>query len=276
MRGVARHRPRKSLGQHWLVDHRYLRRIADAIECCREDTVLEIGAGTGLLSRHLAERAARLIAVEIDPRLAVELRETFAGAESVSVVEADALNEPVERLLSAGGGGMPYVVVGNLPYFIATAIVRKFLYSRTPPRRIVCTLQEEVAESMASRPGRMTYLAVETQLVADAKLLFRVPPRAFRPPPKVRSAVIRLEVLSPPEVEVDDRERFLSFVQAGFAAPRKQLRNSLSVGLGAPAAEMEKMLRSVGIEPQARPADLNIMQWRDLYFSYRGMSEDGG
>lgn len=237
---------------------------------------MEIGAGTGLLSRHLAERAARLIAVEIDPRLAVELRETFAGAESVSVVEADALNEPVERLLSAGGGGMPYVVVGNLPYFIATAIVRKFLYSRTPPRRIVCTLQEEVAESMASRPGRMTYLAVETQLVADAKLLFRVPPRAFRPPPKVRSAVIRLEVLSPPEVEVDDRERFLSFVQAGFAAPRKQLRNSLSVGLGAPAAEMEKMLRSVGIEPQARPADLNIMQWRDLYFSYRGMSEDGG
>jgi 16S rRNA (adenine1518-N6/adenine1519-N6)-dimethyltransferase len=276
VRGVARPRARKSLGQHWLVDQRYLRRIAEAVDCRAEDTVLEIGAGTGLLTRYLAERAVRLIAVEIDQRLAAQLRETFAAFGSVSVVEADALEEPVERLLSAGGGGMPYVLVGNLPYFIGTAIVRKFLYSKTPPRRIVCMLQEEVAESMASRPGRMTYLGVETQLLAEAQVLFRVPPRAFRPPPKVRSAVIRLDLLSPPEVEVDDRKRFLNFVQAGFAAPRKKLRNSLIVGLRVPAFEIEEMLRRVGIEPQARPADLHLKQWRDLYFAYRGMSEGGG
>jgi 16S rRNA (adenine1518-N6/adenine1519-N6)-dimethyltransferase len=171
--------------------------------------------------------------------------------------------------LISGRGSVPYVVVGNLPYFIGTAIIRHFLEARVRPRRIVATLQAEVAESIAASPGRMSYLSIEMQTRADARLLFYLPPQAFKPPPKVRSAVVRLDVLDASDAEVDDREAFLALVRAGFAAPRKRLRNSLAIGARVAAARATAIIQDAGLDPDQRPAVLTVSDWRDLYFAYQ-------
>ena len=265
---LRRQRARKALGQHWLVDRCFLSRIAAAADFREEDTVIEVGAGTGLLTELLARRASRLIAVEVDAGLAAGLRQRFAGRPEVSVVAADVLAHPPTELLAAGGH-CPYVVVGNLPYFIGTAIARHFLRAVVPPRWLLVTLQAEVAQSMAAPPGRMSYLSVETQLFATARVLFFIPARAFRPPPKVRSAVLRLDLLDSPAVEVDDLQAFLGLVQAGFAAPRKQLRNSLAVGLRGRPPEAEAILSTAGVDPALRPAVLSLEDWARVYRAYR-------
>ena len=265
-------RARKGLGQHWLADSRYLTRIVAAAEISDEDTVVEVGAGTGLLTQRLAECASRLIALEVDHRLAADLRERFAASANVTVVETDVLEAGVEEILSAGGGGLPYVVVGNLPYFIGTAIVRKFIQDRVRPRRMVVTLQAEVARNMAAAPGRMSYLSVETQIFAGARVLFGIPPRAFRPAPKVDSAVVRLDPPENPDVEVDDIGAFLALARAGFAAPRKRLRNSLAIGLRTEPGAAEAVIARAGLDPAQRPAELSLTDWRALYFAHRATS----
>lgn len=261
-------RAKKWLGQHWLVDGRTLARITEAAEIAAGETVIEVGPGRGALTELLAQRASRLIAVEVDGELAAALRERYRDALNVSVTEGDVLDLPVERLLSHGGG-MPYVVVGNLPYFIGTAVVRRFLTSNLRPERLIVMLQAEVAERMTAGPGAMSYLAVETQLYAEARLLFRVPAKAFRPPPKVQSAVVRLDVRDSPDVEVDSQEAYLEVVQAGFAAPRKRLRNSLAIGLRTAPTEAGALLSDAKVDPDQRPAMLSLEQWRDVYFAWR-------
>jgi 16S rRNA (adenine1518-N6/adenine1519-N6)-dimethyltransferase len=264
-----RGRARKSLGQHWLIDRAALRRIAKAAQITDEETVIEIGAGTGLLTELLAAQARRLIAVEVDEALATRLGERFATNDGVKVLEHDVLETTPEELLIAGDGRVPYVVVGNLPYFIGTAIIRRFLYAQIRPRSLIVTLQAEVAERIAAPPGRMSYLSVEMQTLASARLLFHLPPRAFKPAPKVRSAVVRLDVLDTGEVEVDDRDAFLALARAGFAAPRKRLRNSLAVGLRIRASEADEMLSLAGVDPEQRPANLTLADWQEVYFAWR-------
>lgn len=269
MTPVGSARGKKSLGQHWLADGRVLVRIADAAGIEPGDTVVEVGGGTGLLTSHLAERADRLIVVEKDDALAVDLARAYGGSDAVTIVHADVLKTPPADILRRGGGAPPYVVVGNLPYNIATAILREFLRSPTPPRTMVGTLQAEVAERIAARPGRLTYLGVETQVYAEARVLFKVPPRAFRPPPKVHSAVVRLKVRSSPAVAAEDVDAFLELVHAGFAAPRKRLRNSLAVGLGVKAPEVDALLAECGIDGAQRPAMLDLGAWCELFAAYR-------
>ncbi|HEY5640530.1 MAG TPA: 16S rRNA (adenine(1518)-N(6)/adenine(1519)-N(6))-dimethyltransferase RsmA [Dehalococcoidia bacterium] len=265
-------RTKKSLGQHWLADPRVLVRIADAAAIAPADTVVEIGAGTGQLTRVLAERSSRVIAVEKDDALAASLAREYGGADDVTVVHADVLETPAAEVLRRGGGAQPYVVVGNLPYNVGTAILRSFLRAPAPPRAIVATLQAEVAERIAAGPGRLTYLAVETQVYAEAELLFKIPPRAFRPPPKVHSAVIRLNVREAPRVAARDVDAFLEVVRAGFAAPRKRLRNSLAVGLGLKPPEVDVLLAECGVDGGQRPAMLGLDSWRVLFAAYRQAS----
>jgi len=255
-----------------LTDRRYLDRIVAAVEPETIETVVEIGAGTGTLTDRLAARATRLIAVEVDPGLVSGLRERFAGRENVSVVEADALVATPEEILNAGGGGAPYALAGNLPYNVGTPIVRRFLESGVKPRFMVVMLQAEVGESVAAKPGDMSYLSVQMQLYAEARVLFYVPPRAFKPPPKVRSAVVRLDVGDGPAMEVDDREALMTLVRAGFAAPRKQLRNSLAVGLRVKGVEADAMLAEAGLDGSRRPEDMSMLDWKALYYGYRAVS----
>jgi len=266
---VGPRRPRKRLGQHFLTDRRILQRILAAAHLSPGDTVVEVGAGRGILTQALAQAAAGVIAVEIDEALCEQIHLRLAPYPNVAIVCGDILALPPEELLARAGAAPPYVVVANLPYYIASAVLRRFLESPTPPQRLIVMVQAEVAESMAAEPGHMSLLSVATQFYAHPRVLFYVPPRAFRPPPKVRSAVIQLDVRPQPAVAVDDREAFFHLVRAGFAAPRKQLRNALALGLSLQPAAAEALLAAAAIDPQRRAQTLSIDEWACLYEARR-------
>ncbi len=263
-------RPRKSLGQHFLTDRRVLQRILAAASLSPADTVVEVGAGMGVLTEALASKAGKVIAVEIDKELCAHLRRRLAACPNVEPVCADILSLPPGDLLTSAEASPPYVVVANLPYYIASAVLRRFLESAQPPVRMIVMVQAEVAQSIAAPPGRMRLLSIGVQFYAQARVLFYVPPRAFRPPPKVRSAVIRLDVRPEPAVAVDDRQAFFQLVQAGFAAPRKQLRNALALGLSVEPASAQTLLETANIDPKRRAQTLSLDEWGCLYRAWRG------
>ena len=244
----------KRLGQHFLTDRRILARIADALPLSGTETVLEIGPGRGALTDLLAERAGRVVAVEIDRALAAILRERYAARPSVSIVEADVLSAD----LAALAGSDDFMVAGNVPYYITTPIL--FHALRPPrPRMAVYLVQLEVAERIASPPGSKTYgaLSVNVQALAHAELLFRVPAGAFSPPPKVESAVVRITPREAPDVQPADEERFRSFVQAAFALRRKQMRRVLRTAAELTAEGAEAALAAAGVDPDTRPETLS-------------------
>jgi 16S rRNA (adenine1518-N6/adenine1519-N6)-dimethyltransferase len=263
-------RPRKSLGQHFLTDRRVLQRILAAASLSSADTVIEVGAGKGVLTRALASAAGRVIAVEIDEALCDHLRRRLTACPNVEPVCGDILSLSPEDLLARAQASPPYVVVANLPYYIASAVLRHFLESTQPPERMIVMLQAEVAQSIAAPPGGMSLLSVGVQFYAQAKVLFYVPPRAFHPPPKVRSAVIRLDVRPEPAVAVDDRQAFFRLVQAGFAAPRKQLRNAMALGLSIEPSAALRLLEAANIEPSRRAQTLSLDEWGDVYRAWQG------
>ena len=243
----------KRLGQHFLTDRRMLARIADALELTAADTVVEIGPGRGALTDLLAERAGRVVAVEIDRALAALLRERYAGRPQVEIVEQDVLASELATL----AGAERVVVAGNVPYYITTPILFHAL-RRPRAERAIFLVQLEVAERMAAPPGSKTYgaLSVNLQAVATAELLFRVPAGAFSPPPKVESAVVRITPRADPAVPSDAEEKFRGFVQAAFALRRKQMRRVVRTIAGIGAEEAETALAAAGVDPDARPETL--------------------
>ena len=256
-----RRRPRKSLGQHFLTDPRIANRIVAAADPSPSDTILEIGPGSGVLTRRLVERAGCVIAVELDQRLAAELPARLGQPQNLIVHHADARHVPLRQLVSPN---QRYKVVANLPYYAAAPITRRFLETEQSPDLMVVMVQREVADAMTAAPGSMTLLSVATQFYARASVVAQVPPRAFRPAPKVASTVVKLAVHQARAVEVPDAETFFALVRAGFSAPRKQLRNSLMLGTGADAAAVSQSLDTAGIDERRRPATLTIPEWASL------------
>jgi 16S rRNA (adenine1518-N6/adenine1519-N6)-dimethyltransferase len=259
-------RPTRSLGQHFLSDYGIVNRIIAAAGAGPDDTVIEVGPGLGVLTERLAEQAGRLIAVEIDANLAARLREQFAGKLNVTIVERDVLAATPQVLLSEAGlpPDAPYSVVGNLPYNAGAAILRHFLEAEHAPASMVAMLQREVADSIVGGPRKLGLLGVSVQVYARARKLFNVPPRAFYPPPKVTSSVIRLDVLETPLIRPEQRDSFFRIVRAGFSAPRKQLRNTLAQGLGSPAGEVAAAIESAGLQPTLRPQEVPLAGWLRL------------
>lgn len=249
------------MGQHWLIDTRVLHRIDTAADFNDDDTVVEIGPGTGRLTDRLALRANKLIGVEIDNALAEDLTKRFDDQPEVTIVNEDVLSTTPDDLLKSGDGGTPYVIVGNLPFNVGTAIIGHFLQGRPRPRSLLVTLQAEVAESMCAKGGQTSYLSVRTGLYATPRILFYIPARAFRPPPKVRSAVIRIDVRDEPLVPEERCQHFFEVAQAGFAAPRKRIRNSLAIGLRIPTGEAEELLTAASIDLTIRPAEIGLDDW---------------
>lgn len=262
--------PAKALGQHFLTDYAYVNRIVQATEVGADDTVVEIGPGLGVLTERLAAVAGRVIAVELDTELASRLRATSEA--SVTVVEADALRVEPRELLEAAGlsDSAPYALVGNLPYNVGTAIVRRFLEADPQPVRLVVMLQKEVAEEVAAPAGELGLLGVSVQVYAQARKLFNVPPRAFYPPPRVTSAVVRLEPYAQPLIALEERDAFFKVVRAGFSAPRKQLRNTLAQGLGMQPGEVTVGLAAAGVDPTVRPQHLSVLDWVTLAARFGG------
>lgn len=251
---------RKNLGQHFLNDPRILGRIADALDLSGNETVIEIGPGRGSLTALLAARAKTLVLIEYDRALAAMLRERYAGTPAVRVIEADVLTV---NLAEAAEG--PYVLVGNVPYYITTPIL---FHALEPPRpsRAVYLIQREVAERIVAPAGADEYgaLSVNVQAVANAQVLFRVPPGAFLPPPKVESAVIRIEPRADPVVAPEEEARFRRFVIDAFGMRRKQMRRVVRELCSIDAAGADAALERAGIEPAARPETLTPAQFAAL------------
>jgi 16S rRNA (adenine1518-N6/adenine1519-N6)-dimethyltransferase len=239
--------------------------IAGAALLAAGETVVEVGAGLGSLTAELAQRTSKVLAVEIDEELCSYLRRHLRRFHNVHVVCADILALTPEELLQEGAARPPYVVIGNLPYYITAPVLRHFLEASSPPRRLVVMVQREVAESIVAGPGRMSLLGLSVQFYGTPRMLFSVPPSAFYPPPKVRSAVLAIDVRESPAVAVDDAGAFFSVARAGFAAPRKRLRNSLALGLGLPPEAAEALLREAGLDPRRRAQELALDEWAALW-----------
>lgn len=260
-------RPRKELGQHFLTDQRALARIVAAAELTDKDVVIEVGAGLGALTHLLAQTAERVIAVEVDRDLAVALSRLLAHEPQVTVVQGDILQFSPADLLARSGLAphTPYLVVGNLPYAITSAILRHFLEAEPRPQRLVGTVQREVAERVTARPGEMSLLSVSVQFYGRPQIVLRLKPGAFYPPPEVSSAVIRIDCYADLPLSVEDSGRFFRIVRAGFAQRRKQLHNSLAAGLALPDDRVRAALQGIGIDPRRRAQTLSLEEWAALY-----------
>jgi 16S rRNA (adenine1518-N6/adenine1519-N6)-dimethyltransferase len=263
-RGLA---PRKKWGQHFLTDTRLLESIADAAQVTRDDTVLEIGPGMGHLTRVLAQRAARVVAVEVDTGLTEKLRADFAAATNVAILQGDVLDaEPLEWIAQGVGAGSPrpYKIVANLPYYITSAILRHVLETQHKPRVIVVLVQREVAQRIAAQPPEMSLLAVSVQFFAQPRVIRTIAAGAFYPRPQVDSAVVRLDVFETSPYAIEDQRRFFAIVRAGFGARRKQLRNALAHGLGLAAPIVVNALTRAEIDPMRRAETLTLEEWTRL------------
>lgn len=286
-------RPRKGLGQHFLVDESYLARIVEAAEIEPDDTVLEVGPGLGVLTAALCRRAGRVVAVEIDAAMRAVLADRLCAADNLQVVAADILRcdpvalldgtAPADAVVPAardgsGAAGTPkaaavrrfgplrphYKVVANLPYYITSAVLRRVLEARERPVRAVVMVQKEVADRATAAPGDMSVLAVALQLHAAVRRIAIVPPGAFHPPPKVASAILRLDLHAAPPVPLPDVDVFFRAVRAGFGQKRKQLKNSLAAGLGLPDADAAAILAAAGVAPQRRAQTLSLAEWSSV------------
>ena len=262
-------RAKKRLGQNFLVDESYARRIVGALAPRPGETVLEIGPGRGALTSLLLESGARVVAVELDRELAPLLRERFGGREGFELVEADALELD---FCAAVGPAASARVVANLPYNISTAILQRLGEQRRCVPEMVLMLQREVVERITAPPGSAErgYLTVLVEAFCDAEALFDVPPGAFRPVPKVWSTVARLRARRGPDGaagEGPDEGLFLRLVGAGFAQKRKTILNNLRSAPGDLRALLElaggapALLEAAGVEPQRRAEALTLAEW---------------
>lgn len=254
-------RPNKRLGQHFLADARVLERIAEAAEAGPEDTVLEIGAGIGNLTLYLARIAGRVYAVEVDERLLLPLRHLTEPYPNVQVIPADILRLNLHDLVPKHG----YIAVGNLPYVITSPILTKLLQEGPQPRRLVVLVQKEVALRMTAGAGAMNLLGLMVQLYGRPEMLFTVPAWMFVPRPEVASALVRMDVYPQPRLPEEDIPAFLHLARTAFRQKRKQLANTLASLVEGGKERVARVLEDIGVSSQARPEDLDIEAWLNLF-----------
>ncbi|MFC2038945.1 16S rRNA (adenine(1518)-N(6)/adenine(1519)-N(6))-dimethyltransferase RsmA [Chloroflexota bacterium] len=266
-------RARKRLGQHFLIDEEALGVILSAADIKPDDLIIEVGPGLGVLTVELAERAGRVIALELDDNLADLLENDLSSDENVSVINEDVLKISPADIIGDAVSGIPsrsYKVVANLPYYITSPVLRHFLESDLQPEVMVVMVQKEVAEEITAKPGKMSLLSIGVQLYGEPEIITLVPAASFYPPPEVNSAVLRVVPHKQPIIGIDDRESFFVLVRAGFSAARKQLANSLMRGLSLPKNEALALLEKAGIEPTRRAESLSLEEWSHLWKIYSG------
>jgi 16S rRNA (adenine1518-N6/adenine1519-N6)-dimethyltransferase len=250
--------PRRSLSQNFLTDGAVLDTIVEAAELVPGDRVVEVGPGLGVLTRRLLKAGASVVAVELDPRLAAWLRRELGAVDGFSLAEADALTFAAASAFP----GEPFKVVANIPYHITSPLLHGFLEGERPPELVVLLVQAEVAERIAAPPGRMSYLSVFAQNIAQVEVVTRVAAAAFEPAPTVDSAVLRLRRRGTPVVPPGpEREPFYRLVQAGFRQRRKQLHNALVRELGADRETLAAAFAACGVVPEQRAQTLTVEQW---------------
>jgi 16S rRNA (adenine1518-N6/adenine1519-N6)-dimethyltransferase len=263
--------PKKSLGQNFLMDETALNQVIAAADVTSQDVVLEIGAGLGSLTSHLAITARSVVAVELDSSLIPALIQVVGQYSNVRVVQGDILALDPAQLVSQES----YLVVANIPYYITSALIRHLLESDPPPTRLVLTVQEQVAERICAAPGDMSLLALSVQVYGQPSIVYRIPAGAFYPPPNVNSAVLRITLFPSPLIPPDHLDLFFQLIRAGFSQKRKTLRNALSGGLHLPPSSVETLLKDTHIDPMRRAETLSLPEWRLLTALYRDRCSPG-
>lgn len=273
-------KPIKKLGQNFLRDENVLRRIADAAELNEQDIVLEIGTGSGNLTKYLCQKAKFVYTIEKDARLCRIAEENLREFKNVKVVCDDALDaiarlacltaRPLASPPSAARNEASRIrrlkVIGNLPYYITTPIIFKLLGQRQRVSDIVITVQKEVARRIAAKPGNKDYgiLSCLVQFHTQPRVMFEINKTKFYPQPEVDSALVRMKVLEKPAVIVNDEEKFLKIIKAAFSHRRKTLLNSLYDSLDLEKKDIKNILQKCGIDPERRAETLDLNDFAAL------------
>lgn len=250
----------KSLGQNFLINPTVCPKIAELGGCAKDRCALEIGTGVGVLTRELAERCEKVVAVEIDERLKPILAETLDGYDNVEVVFADVMHTDLNALIGEKFGGKEVLICANLPYYITSPVIMKVLESRLPVRSMTVMVQREAADRICAAPGTRECGAVTyaVRYYSEPKLLFKVNRGSFMPSPNVDSAVIRLDIKTGERLPEKNEKLLFKLIRSGFSQRRKQLVNPLSGELKLSKAEISDMLASVGLKSAARAEELTL------------------
>ncbi|OGL70004.1 ribosomal RNA small subunit methyltransferase A [Candidatus Uhrbacteria bacterium RIFCSPHIGHO2_02_FULL_53_13] len=260
-------KPKKFFGQHFLHDQSVVEAIVAAAEISPRDIVLEIGPGNGVLTKRLVQEALRVVAVDID-REAIDTVSTMVAADNLELVLSDILSlTSIQRDDLVGDG---YICVGNLPYNISSEVLNTFLTQRPKPLRCVFMLQREVADRLMATAGDMNRLALMVQLHARASRVIQVKPGAFFPPPEVQSTVVRFDLMMPEEQRergIEDAQGVMDVAAVAFSSKRKQLVTTLVGYNGLKKETIARVLTQMGLPETARPQELSVDQWVELFMS---------
>ena len=269
IRGIlSRHgfRFSKSLGQNFLIDPSVCPRMARECGAGERTGVIEIGPGVGVLTRELAMRAKKVVAVELDKRLLPVLAETLGDLDNVSVLNADILKVDLRALIGREFPGMEVLVCANLPYYITSPVIMRVLEEHAPVSSMTVMVQKEAAERICAQPGSRACgaVSVAVRYYAQPEILFQVPRESFMPQPGVDSAVIRLTLRGEPELPVRSEAAFFALVRAAFGQRRKTVLNAISAGLALPKQRVAQALSQTGVEQNARAEQLSMRQFAAL------------
>ncbi len=277
-------RPIKKLGQNFLIDKKVLEKILNAANLSSKDTVLEIGPGLGVLTFALAKKVKKVIAVEKDKTLCDILKENIKKQKikNIEIIQGDILKTAIYDF----GNRKNYKMVANIPYYLTSPLIRKFLESDNPPQEMVLMLQKEVAQRICAKPPKMSLLAVSVQFYSQAEIIAYVSKKSFWPEPKVDSAIVKItpktgnfplsqrgikgdlekniQIHTNPPFTKKEVKSFFQIVRAGFSHPRKQLINNLSQGLKISREQAQNLLLKAGVNPQQRAETLTVDNWQKL------------
>lgn len=271
----------KSLGQNFLADNNIISKIIEKSNIGKQDLVIEIGPGIGVLTAAAAEAAGKVIAIEIDRNLLPVLKETLSEFNNIEIINSDVLKTDFHKILEQNSeisgqkiGGVK--ILGNLPYYITTPIIMKILEDRVPADSITIMLQREAADRIKAGPGTKAYgaLSVAVQYYCTVTHVANAPKEIFVPQPKVDSTVIRLDIRREKPVRLNSEEAFFAVVRAGFGQRRKTLQNSLTGGLGLTKAEIAAVMRAAGIDPVRRAETLSLEEFALLANAVRTEKND--
>ena len=256
----------KSLGQNFLTDKNIRDMIIEAAEIENTDLIIEIGPGMGVLTKEAAQRASKVIAIEIDKSLIPILEFTLKEYDNIKIINEDILKCDLGRIVADAGDFAAVKILGNLPYYITTPIIMKILEENISAKSITVMMQKEVAERMEAGPGTKTYgaLSLAVQYYCTVKHIANVPKEAFVPRPKVDSRVLRLDIRSLKPVDVKDEKIFFKCIRAGFGQRRKTLRNSLANATGNDKEKSSRILELTGTDPLRRAETLTMQEFADI------------
>jgi len=257
-------RPSKRLGQSFLIDNNVLEKIINAANLSKNDIVLEIGPGLGGLTKELAKRVKRVIAIEKDKKFCEILKQELKDYKNVEIINADILKN-VGYLAS----DIKYKVVANLPYYITSPVIRRFLEAGNRPEQMILMVQKEVAERIIAKNNKMSLLSVSVQFYAKPEIISYVSKDSFYPKPKVDSAIIRITPQQTPEINI---KKFFELVKISFSSKRKKLKNNIAPWLKMEKSDFEEILKELKINPNIRAENLSIKNWLKLYESINSIN----